>query len=459
MTLAPDPEHTDHPRVRTFTGREIGSGLLTLIGLGILGSAVVKSPWLASRLQGPAAVDRLDVLLGYSIWAAVIGVFVLVLAQLFVRAPKLDGFVMLTLMAAGFVLADRYLLAQHGLPLWEHDPVLHYRHRPNVSRLVNPLNPSLGSYVINADGHHDDPIPVAKPEGELRGLMIGDSVTMGYGVTHAATFSSHLEKVLAERDASHTAWQAINTGVHGYSTAQERIVLEKELRFEPDFIVLGFCLNDVTEPFIVDTELGGTGVDYHAVQQSPSAAFGWVINETGFGRLIQKLQSRGKSLDAEKRQERYNVRAMALGSETEPRFIEAWKLIERDLEGIYAIAKREKKPLLVLVFPFTFQLVAEDALKTPQRIVVEHARAHGVAAIDVLPAIEAAIFDDPALLAEMKSRYDDERIREFYNWKIREYFFDQDHFTTKGNRIIAELIYGWLADEGLATKTSTASAP
>ncbi len=441
--------------MRTFTGREIGSGFLALVGLGVLGSAVFKSPWVAARFGGPAVTDRLDVLLGYSIWAAVIGLFILVLAQLFVRAPKLDGFVMLSLFLAGLILADRYLLAQRGLPLWEHDPVLRYRHRPNVSRLVSPLDPSLGSYVINGYGQHDEDFPVAKPKGELRGLMIGDSVTMGYGVTHEATFSTHLERLLAERDRTHSSWQAINTGVHGYSTFQERVVLESDLRFEPDFIVLGFCLNDVTEPFVVDEELGGTGVDYHAVQQSPSAAFGWLINETGFGRLIQSIQARGKSLEAEKRKERYDVRAMALGSTTEPRFVEAWKFVKRDLERVYEIAKKEDKPLLVVVFPFTFQLLAEDELKTPQRIVLEHARAHGVPAIDVLPAIESAIFDDPALLAAMKARYDAKQIREFYYLKIRDYFFDQDHFTTKGNRVVAEEIYEWLADEGLATKTST----
>lgn len=443
--------------MRTFTGREIGGGLLSLMGLGILASGVVRSPWVAGRFGGPGALDRMDVLLGYSLWAFGIGVLVFVLGSLFSRSPKHDGLVMLTLMLAGVILADRYVLASFGLPLWEHDPVLRYRHRPGVTRWIHPGDPSLGQYHINDYGQHDVAFPITKPEGELRGLMIGDSVTMGYGVPHEATYATQLEKLLAAHDKTHAQHQAINTGVHGYSTFQERVVLEDALRFQPDFIVVGFCLNDVTEPFIVDAELGGTGVDYHAVQQTPSAALGWLLNETGVGRVIQTLQTRGKTLEAEKRHERYDVRAMALGSETEPRFVEAWKFIEQDLERIYAIAEKEEKPLLVLVFPFTFQLLAEDALKTPQRIVLDHAKRHGVDAIDVLPEFESALFDDPELLAAMRTKYDDEAIRKFYAWKIREYFFDQDHFTAKGNALVAKQIYGWLAEEGLVTKTSTAS--
>ena len=52
--------------------------------------------------------------------------------------------------------------------------------------------------TINEHGFHDTEFPREKPPGQLRGLMLGDSVTMGYGVTYAETFSAKLEEMLAE---------------------------------------------------------------------------------------------------------------------------------------------------------------------------------------------------------------------------------------------------------------------
>lgn len=433
--------------------------LVTLAGIGFVGSGLITNPFVAQMMSGGQAIDRLDVLWGYLLWSVALGVCVIVLAGQLGRSPRGDGLVVLALLLSAMILADRYLLAKLGLPLWEHDPALRYRHRAGAVRLVNPNEANGRVYVINRHGHHDEEISVDKPEGELRGLMLGDSVTMGYGVVHEETYATQLERILSQRDRAYRFHQMINTGVHGYSTRQERQVLERSLRFEPDFVALGFCMNDVTEPFIVDEELGGTGIDYHAVSQTPSRALGFLLNETGFGRLAQLIQARGTTLQAEKLREIFDVRAMAAGLQTEPRFIEAWALVRGELDRIHALVKSKGLPFVLLIFPFDFQLIGEPSLRAPQDLLKAWAAERGVDAIDLTPVLRDAVYSDPELMAAMRARgYDTETIEKFYEWRKRIYFFDEDHFTVEGNRLVAEQIYEWLASRGLVGE-APASGP
>ena len=82
----------------------------------------------------------------------------------------------------------------------------------------------------------------AKPTSTLRVLSLGDSNTQGHEVRQEATFSAVIERALARpgRPA-----EAINTGVSGFGTAEELVLLENEaVKYRPDVVVLGFFAND-----------------------------------------------------------------------------------------------------------------------------------------------------------------------------------------------------------------------
>ncbi|MEM6989144.1 MAG: SGNH/GDSL hydrolase family protein [Myxococcota bacterium] len=437
----------------TLSGRQIGGGIVVAAGVAMLASGCLFNPFVNRILKGAVATDSADVMRSYWLWSWGLGALTVWAGRKVGSAKgrtRLDGLSVLLLIVAGTILFDRFLLTRFGLTLWEHDPELHYRQRPGIVRTLAPAGRPDDLVRINEWGHHDDEFPQAKPEGELRGLMLGDSVTMGYGVTYAETFSAKLEGLLAESDDKHATHQMINTGVHGYATRQELIVFERSLVFEPDFVVLGFCLNDVTEPFVVDQDLGGTGLDYHGVKQAPNRLSGWLANETGLGRLSQKIAERGTTLDAEKRLELYNVREMSAKSRTDPRYQEAWKIALGDLERVYALAEQEKLPVLLLIFPFTFQL-ADESLRAPQEILSEHAQAHGVDVVDMTTPLAEAVYDDPDLLAYLRGHgYDAAAISELHMAKIGKYFFDLDHFTGEGNAVVAAEIHGWLQRRQLA---------
>lgn len=48
-------------------------------------------------------------------------------------------------------------------------------------------------------GHHDENFPLKKNNNEFRGIIIGDSITMGHGVTNGEAFPNQLEHILKKR--------------------------------------------------------------------------------------------------------------------------------------------------------------------------------------------------------------------------------------------------------------------
>ena len=48
-------------------------------------------------------------------------------------------------------------------------------------------------------------------------------------------------------------------------------------------------MNDVTEPYVVNRDLGGVGIDYHEVMQSSNLVARYLVNETGYGRLFTEI--------------------------------------------------------------------------------------------------------------------------------------------------------------------------
>lgn len=117
------------------------------------------------------------------------------------------------------------------------DPRSHV-HIPNSSRRI------MGASVsINSKGLRDREYSYEKSEGTFRILVLGDSVTFGFGVEMERTYPKLLEKWLNESGKRN--YEVINAGVGNYNTLQELSAYELDLfRYRPDMIVLGFYLND-----------------------------------------------------------------------------------------------------------------------------------------------------------------------------------------------------------------------
>jgi lysophospholipase L1-like esterase len=118
------------------------------------------------------------------------------------------------------------------------DPLLVYKHAPGLQRTYQGVR-----VFINELGLRDRN-PEKKQDGELRILLLGDSVTFGWGVPIEATFGRKLESTLASK--LERPVRTVNTGVGGYNTVQEYAVLRAYADvIEPDIVVLLYVKNDI----------------------------------------------------------------------------------------------------------------------------------------------------------------------------------------------------------------------
>ncbi|RMG09778.1 MAG: hypothetical protein D6731_18970 [Planctomycetota bacterium] len=105
----------------------------------------------------------------------------------------------------------------------------------------------------NARGLRDlEDHPYAKPPGERRVVVLGDSAMWGWGLENDETFAARLEAELPETEC-------LNLAANGYSAVQSLIRLETEgVRYEPDAVVYAFVANDLEDNF--DDKKGGRPV-------------------------------------------------------------------------------------------------------------------------------------------------------------------------------------------------------
>jgi len=118
------------------------------------------------------------------------------------------------------------------------DDDLVYRHRTNFSRTYDDIE-----YTFNEIGLRDSAVGPTAPD-ELRILVLGDSVTMGWGVAEEATYCRRLEGALAARLGRRV--RVINSGVGGYNTVQELAFFRRHAdSLDPDLVLLLYVRNDV----------------------------------------------------------------------------------------------------------------------------------------------------------------------------------------------------------------------
>ena len=119
-------------------------------------------------------------------------------------------------------------------PDWflEYDPQLLWRtRRPNIA------------FSINEQGFRGATVPIPKPLGEFRILVLGDSVVWGYKADIRETWCYLLENHLNEGQEG--TFRVINAGVPGYSSEQGRLYFLHELSaLTPDLVIISFGRND-----------------------------------------------------------------------------------------------------------------------------------------------------------------------------------------------------------------------
>ncbi|MCB2108318.1 MAG: SGNH/GDSL hydrolase family protein [Rhodobacteraceae bacterium] len=243
------------------------------------------------------------------------------------KAPVWMGWataaIVVVVMAGAFELACRTVLdtgTQYHIEMWKYaveakqvaaDPAIGHENKPNArAHLMNT------DVAINSTGDRNGEVSTPKPPGTFRIAMLGDSLTFGWGVEQADTFTEIVERDLYAKGYANV--ETVNLGVGNYNTSMEVTAFLKRVdRLQPDFVVLNYFINDA-EPtprysplpwyartFYAYPIVGGAWdalkravlgspdwKDYYAALYKPGAA-GWQQTQAAIKRLADQCRARG----------------------------------------------------------------------------------------------------------------------------------------------------------------------
>jgi lysophospholipase L1-like esterase len=115
--------------------------------------------------------------------------------------------------------------------------------RPNVRGIFRGA-----LYQTNSAGFRGPETPEEPEQGSFRIVVVGDSVTMGSGVTVEEAYPARLEQLLNAATGDRR-YEVLNLGLAGLNLDANLNRLERlGLRFQPDLVVYGFTLNDAEGP-------------------------------------------------------------------------------------------------------------------------------------------------------------------------------------------------------------------
>ncbi len=312
-------------------------------------------------------------------------------------APPVSGKIrlaaaMLTLAAIGllFVGAEVYLRVAKGENFTRPTQIPGLRHEliPNYKGIYKGVE-----YRTNQYGFRGGDFPVAKPPGEYRILILGDSIAQGGHVKEDEAMGAQLQHLLAARAGfEHT--RVINGGVSGYDINDYLATYRyKGIKFDPDYIVVGLTLNDHF-PFIGKEHLPATNEqpsvwEHSLVLRSIVSAIAAQWPQKSRSQQIAELAAAipdpvsVAALVGFLDKRHYTVGMLERESLLLMYDLDAWQHIRAPLRELAELARNHGAGLLVVVLPVEFQLQEGFDYPQPQKLIGEICASLGIQVLDV----------------------------------------------------------------------------
>lgn len=250
--------------------------------------------------------------------------------------------------------------------------------------------------IRNSLGYRDYEYPQAKPRDVFRVIAIGDSFTQGHGVNFDDIYAKRLERYLHQHeDAGPVRFQVMQWGRPGSSTPHEVRKLRRQApRFDPDLIVLGYCINDSED------ESDRTGVTalrqrlFLLPPEPTGGARGFLARHSGLYRLVAY---RIRTARVNRGYLEYN---RAIYDDGYP----GWQKTRAAILDLGAFSRESGIPVVVMIFPlFSWDLDERYPLGDVHRKLREAIEEAGLRRLDLLPAyagldhfyLEAVPYKDP----------------------------------------------------------------
>ena len=262
------------------------------------------------------------------------------------------------------------------------DDDLGWKLRPHARGRTSGIDVS-----INGKGLRGREVPDARIPNRRRILFIGDSVTFGFGVEEQQTLPAVVESLLNTTSPEST--ETVNGGVTGYSSWQELEWLSKEgVRYDPDVIVLTFVLNDVTD-WLSLRKFGGWDEGVRFINTSLVDELATTSNIMYFVRMVGAKIRFGKLFqEGALREEQLYVGHLAYFPDR-PDVRDAWRRTLEVVDKVVALCRERSVPLVLVVFPYTFQLDNPASLSAPQGVLGDYAAHRGLPFVDLLPVFDS----------------------------------------------------------------------
>ena len=213
--------------------------------------------------------------------------------------------------------------------------------------------------TINSAGWRDREHSVEKENGVIRIMMLGDSLTFGWGARPEDVTSYRLERLL---NAKEKKFEVINTGIGNANTAMEATYfMKKAYLYKPDIVVLNYFINDA-EPTPRRTENFLLEHFYSAVYIAGRFD---VVTRTFFGKADWQQYYRG------------------LYQENLP----GWLVAQSTLKELANYCKARSIKLVVVNYPELHQL-SPYPFQDITRLVASKVDTLGVPFLDLLPSVE-----------------------------------------------------------------------
>jgi HEAT repeat protein/lysophospholipase L1-like esterase len=238
----------------------------------------------------------------------------------------------------------------------------------------------------NRDGMRDREHAVGKRAGVRRVVILGDSVTLGYGLRPEEAFPQVLQDLL---DARGEEAEVFNVAFSGWSTRQERIAYERIGRkYRPDDVVVAVCLNDIPE--------------IHNNLTRPPALL----------RALHQRSALVRRLVGARRREIHDVEELFKEPDSAS-VTDAFAQFFRELEALRGEVVADGGRFGVAVVPFRLQVDPSAPAAVPQARIAAFCAGERIAFADLLPGLRPLGGDA---------------------------FLDYDHLTAVGARRVAELL-------------------
>jgi lysophospholipase L1-like esterase len=251
-------------------------------------------------------------------------------------------------------------------------------------------NSKLGT---NSLGMFDKERVMEKAKDVYRIVCLGDSTTAN------SEYTAILERLLNE-NKNNRRFEVWNCGVPAYTTIQYcRALKEKWLRYNPDMVIIGFCLNDFDVTPLIVRESDRL-VGYWPNREIRPHVNLFLLQHSAFYRFIFMRLSISKMSDNDK---------------------DILKLSRSYLKDARDLLAKRRIRFLIVIFGLVDKLENYPSWARNYKDIKAIVKDYNIESIDMVPIFEA---NGPENLRSLKN--------------------DELHFNRKGSQIIGETIYSYL---------------